>query len=224
MRVFLIVLFVLSTVTMAEARPKRSLGIKTGPHFSTIRYSVENDEDTDVHTFDYETTPSIAFFLDLQFNKNITHSFLMHYYQNYGSESVSIPLLFYARASRSIKLQYIGGGYNFKATLPVEKFIPYFAAGISFDFLMDNEIHGALGIGGENVYNDTEDDEIDKFTAQAIILMGVEYNLEKVSLLLEYGFSYNLIPFYTWENDNKTVKYSYTSFGHTISFGVKIPF
>lgn len=222
MKIASTLLIALAIASVSNARPGRSLGIKAGPHISVIRYSVKGDfGDDEVRRFDYQTTPSGTIFLDLSFSKNITHSFLMNYYQNSGKEQVAIPFLFFSRASRTINLQYLGLGYNFKATLPIEKFTPYLAGGFSFDFLLDYEWKGVLELGGEGFYL-IERDDIDKFSAQAIICIGTEYKLEKVALLMEYGFSYNIIPFYTWENSN--VEYRYTSYGHTIHFGVKIPF
>ncbi|MBN1600721.1 MAG: hypothetical protein JW915_03885 [Chitinispirillaceae bacterium] len=68
-----ILLVTLAVISIADAKPQRSLGIKAGPHFSVIRYSVKGDfGDDEVRRFDYQTAPSGTIFLDLSFSKNIT--------------------------------------------------------------------------------------------------------------------------------------------------------
>jgi hypothetical protein len=103
----------------------------------------------------------------------------------------------------------------------VQRFTPYFACGVSFDILTDYDIVNTFMA---NLYRIYDNEDIDHFTARAIICLGAEYNLDKISLLLEYGFSYNLIPFYTWKNRDESFRYNYTCYGHSINLGVKVPF
>lgn len=217
MKLFYSILIVLSTivVSFSAQQQKKSLGIKIGPYFSTIRYYEKSNNDSKTSTFETGTSPAVSFFLDLPFNKTITHSFAMSYYQNRGEETNS--LLFFSR-TRTVALQYLGMGYTFKANAQFERFTPYLAAGITFDFLV------SYSQDGFNDLYQIKEDDVDHFTARAILGGGVEYNFDRVSVLLEYGFSYNLIPFYSYKNDDIPLKYNYTAYGSTLSFGVKIPF
>jgi hypothetical protein len=217
---FLIVLNAIA-VSFSAQQQKKSFGIKFGPYFSTIRYSVKSDNDNQIHTFDTKANPSVSFNLYLPQTKTIVHSLALHYYQNSGKEYLSNSWLSLSSFSRTIKLQYLGMGYNFKANLPIEPVIPYFIGGITFDFLTNYEWKG--NFGNDEIYR-IDDEDINHFTARAILGGGVEYSFDRVSVLLEYCFSYNLIPFYSWKSDNGSTRYNYTAYGSTFNFGVKIPF
>jgi hypothetical protein len=215
MRIVLIFLSILNIAIIVNANPKRSLGLKIGPYISTIRYFEKSDNNgSSTHSFEPKSNLTTSFFLDLPQNNTIVHSFLLNYYQSSGEESNYL-------SSQSISLRYIGLAYNFKAIVNVQRFTPYFACGVSFDILTDYDIVNTFLVNLYRVYND---DDIDHFTARAIICLGTEYNLDKISLLLEYGFSYNLIPFLTWKNHDESFRYNYTCYGHSINFGIKVPF
>jgi hypothetical protein len=223
MKYFYSLLIVFSTIFVSHSaqHQKKSIGIKIGPYFSTIRYSVKSDNNQEIHTFDTKANPSVSFNLDLPQNRTIVHSLSFHYYQNSGKEILSNSWLLFSSVSRSISLQYLGMGYTFKANLPLDPVTPYFIGGITFDFLVDYEWKGNLG---NNEIYQIDDDEINHFTARTILGGGVEYSFDRVSVLLEYGFSYNLVPFYSYKSDNESIKYNYTAYGSIVSFGVKIPF
>jgi hypothetical protein len=217
MKFFYAIVIVLSfiAVSFSGQQQKKSLGIKIGPYFSTIRYYVKSNDESETYTFETGTSPAVSFYLDLPHNKTITHSFAMSYYQNRGEEENS---LFIFSRTRSVALQYLGMGYTFKANAQLDRITPYLAAGITFDILVNYDQDGF-----NDVYQIKKDD-VDPFTARAILGGGVEYSFDKVSVLIEYNFSYNLIPFYSWKNDNETLRYNYTVYGSIFSFGAKIPF
>ncbi|HEX2959543.1 MAG TPA: hypothetical protein VHO70_22095 [Chitinispirillaceae bacterium] len=224
MKVFYPLLIILSviTVSFSDQQQKKSLGIKIGPYFSTIRYFVKDDGDKETHTFETKTSPSVSFCFELPQNRTIVHSFALNYYKNSGKETISIP--FYSQ-SYTVSLQYLGLGYNFKANAHFDRITPYFLGGLMFDFLVSFDRDGYYSpFNPVNKIYPIDDDDVDPFTARAILGGGVEYNFDRVSVLLEYGFSYNLIPFYSWKNDDESVRYNYTAYGSTLSFGVKIPF
>lgn len=211
----MIIVFSFIAATFSAQQQKKSLGIKIGPYFSTIRYYEKTDDNSDIHTFETGTSPAISFYLDLPHNKTITHSFAMSYYQNRGEEENS---LFIFTRSRTVALQYLGLGYTFKANAHFDRITPYLAAGISFDFLVNYDQDG---------YNDLyqiKKDDVDPFTARAILGGGVEYSFDRFAILMEYGFSYNLIPFYSWKSNDDSFRYNYTAYGSILSFGVKLPF
>ncbi len=217
MKFFNAIVIVLSFIAVSHSaqQQKKSLGIKIGPYFSTIRYYVKANDDSETHTFETGTSPALSFYIDLPHNKAITHSFAVSYYQNRGEE---VNTIFIISRSRTVSLQYLGLGYTFKANAHFDRVTPYLAAGISFDFLVNYDQDGF-----NDIYQIKKDD-VDPFTARAILGGGVEYSFDRVSVLMEYGFSYNLIPFYSWKNKDETLRYNYTAYGSTLSFGVKIPF
>jgi hypothetical protein len=223
MRIFYSFLIVLNAiaVSFSAQQSQKSFGIKLGPYFSTIRYSVKSDNDKEIHTFDTKANPSVSFNLDLPQNKTIVHSLALHYYQNSGKEYLSNSWLSLGSFSRTITLQYLGMGYTFKANLPLDPVTPYFIGSITLDFLVDYEWKG--NIGNNEIYQ-INDDEINHFTSRTILGGGAEYSFDRVSVLLEYGFSYNLIPFYSLKSDDGSTRYNYTAYGSIISFGIKIPF
>jgi hypothetical protein len=217
MKIFYSIVIVLTfiAVSFSAQQQKKSLGIKIGPYFSTIRYYAKTDNDSKTTTFETGTSPAVSFYLDLPHNKTITHSFALSYYQNRGEETNSV---FFLSRTRTIALQYLGMGYTFKANAQFERFTPFLAAGLTFDFLLNYNREG---------FNDVfaiQEDDVDHFSARFILGGGVEYSFDRVSILMEYGFSYNLIPFYSYKNDDLPLKYNYTAYGSTLSFGVKIPF
>lgn len=154
------------------------------------------------YSFDWglRTSGSATIFGEKTLNKYLYHGLQISYYRTGGNAPWSNDYW-------GILLNYIGFGYNFIVKYPQNQFTPYLSAGVSFDYLVNNENSSSFPIS-------------DKINIRPLVSIGTENDFNKFKLILEYVISYNLLPY----NTTKPFPYTplkFTTTLHLFNVGVK---
>ena len=186
------------------------IGIKGGLSlYQTNQYFGQGVNSYNIY-FGLRTGASVTIFEEIAENKYLYHGLQLSYYQA-GGES---------HDNYNIVINYIGLGYNFIFKYPLKQFNPYLSAGISVDYLINKKEYSNYN-GIYTVIDPPNSEVIQKVNLRPIISIGTEYDLNKFKLLIEYVFSYNLLPYIKNDPNFTLFDLKYMTNGHIFNVGIK---
>jgi hypothetical protein len=200
-----------------------AIGIKGGLSLYEARLTYGSEGETFSNYFGLRIGPSATLFGEIEQNKNLFHNLQLNYYQAGGKGSVDIVNelgVTTGKGWHDLALNYIGLGYNFIYKKPISNIAPYASIGLSVDYLANIKERINWNGSTENV-NSFEGAKLNRINLRPLISTGLEYKLSRISLLLDYTFSYNLLPFYQHSVDAMNIGANHTTDGHIINIGCK---
>jgi len=199
------------------------LGIKGGLSLYEARSEYGQGGQTTSIYYGYRIGPSVTVFGEIEQNKNLFHSVQINYYQAGGKAKTDITNEFGTITGKGwddLAINYIGLGYNFGYKLPLSVVVPYASIGFSADYLINIQDH--LIYNGKTVnFNSYDGYTLNRINIRPLISAGIQYQLSGITLLLEYVFSYNLLPFYQHAVDAESIGAKHTTSGNMINIGCK---
>jgi hypothetical protein len=204
-----------------------AIGIKGGLSLYEARFTYEPEGQMTSEYFGLRIGPNVSVFGEIAQNRNLFHSVQLSYYQAGGKASIEYTTALDGNVQKTggtawhdFAINYVGLGYNFIYKFPISALIPYASIGASADYLIN--IKERINWKGpiEELHS-FDNVTLNRANVRPLISTGIEYKLSKVSLLLEYTFSYNLLPFYQHSAGETNLGVKHTTSGHLINIGCK---
>jgi hypothetical protein len=199
-----------------------SIGIKGGISLYQARITYSPDSEPTSQYLEYKSNVNSNLYFEYLQNNNISHSLNLIFYQAGGKLKLDEYNngQFVGHFWSTIVLNYLSIGYSPIFKIPVKKFIPYLSPGLSIDYLIGKDEYWIIH-NNKEYFNGIDIDDFNRMNYRLIISSGIEYGINKIGILCEYAFSYNLLPFISKSKNAENIGIEYTTNGHLINIGMK---
>ena len=210
------------TITLVFSSGYTDIGI--GVKGGLSLYKAHDDRSLNLYN-EYRPAPEISIFCELMANKILFHNIMLTYYQAGGKNTIQEMDMYGTLTGVELwnveKLDYTGIGYGLGLKVKLLNIQPYLSAGVSLDYLINTkeEMSSKKSVLETHVFDDSK---FRKVTIRPFISGGIEYKISTISLLAEYTFSYDVLPYYVQEKTETNGGVKYSTFGHFITMGCKI--